>query len=86
MFSADGVSNLTGHRPADPWDIEDAFAAASLKLTQAGAGSQNRNAEWKSAQIYFAGKRWNNPTYYFYGDQVMEMADVIQEQLNIIAK
>ena len=83
---ADRVSNLTGHRPADPWDIEDAFAAASLKLTQAGAGSQNRNAEWKSAQIYFAGKRWNNPTYYFYGDQVMEMADVIQEQLNIIAK
>lgn len=83
---ADKVAQLTGHNPPDPWDIEDAFVAAALKLTQAGAGAQNYNAEWKSAQIYFAGRRWNNKAYYFYGDQVMETAAVIQEQLNIIAK
>lgn len=83
---ADKVAQLTGHNPPDPWDIEDAFVAASVKLTQAGAGAQTHNAEWKAAQIYFAGKRWNSPTYYFYGDQVMEMAAVIQDQLNIIAR
>ncbi len=83
---ADKVAQLTGHNPPDPWDIEDAFVAASIKLTQAGAAAQNYNAEWKAAQIYFAGSRWNNKAYYFYGDQVMETASVIQEQLNIIAK
>lgn len=82
----DRVAQLTGHNPPDPWDIEDAFVAASVKLTQAGAAAQTYNTEWKAAQIYFAGKRWNNPTYYFYGDQVMEMAGVIQNQLDIIAK
>lgn len=82
----DRVAQLTGHNPPDPWDIEDAFVAASIKLTQAGAAAQTYNTEWKAAQIYFAGKRWNNPTYYFYGDQVMEMAGVIQDQLNIIAR
>ena len=80
------IANLTGHNPPDPWDIEDAFAAAGIKLAQGGASSRNYDAEWKAAQVYFAGRRWNNPTYYFYGDQVMEMAGVIQDQLNIISR
>lgn len=80
------IAQLTGHNPPDPWSIEDAFVAASIKLTQAGAAAQNYNAEWKAAQIYFAGSRWNNKAYYFYGDRVMEMAGVIQEQLNVIAR
>ncbi len=82
----DRIAQLTGHNPPDPWDIEDAFVAASIKLTQAGAAAQTENAEWKAAQIYFAGSRWNNKAYYFYGDQVMETAVVIQEQLNIIVR
>lgn len=80
------IAQLTGHHPPDPWDIEDAFTAAGIKLAQGGANTRVREAEWKAAQVYFAGSRWNNPTYYFYGDQVMELADVIQEQLNIIAR
>jgi len=83
---ADRVAQLTGHVPPDPWDIEDAFVAAGLKLAQGGASAQNDDAEWKAAQIYFAGSRWNNTAYYFYGDQVMDLAGVIQEQLNIITK
>ena len=82
----DKIAQLTGHNPPDPWDIEDAFVAAGIKLTQAGAGAQTYDAEWKAAQIYFAGSRWNNKSYYFYGDRVMETASVIQEQLNIIVK
>lgn len=80
------IARLTGHNPPDPWDIEDAFTAAGIKLAQGGASSRNYDAEWKAAQVYFAGSRWNNPTYYFYGDQVMELAGVIQDQLNIIAR
>ena len=80
------IAKLTGHAVPDPWDIEDAFVAAGIKMAQAGANAQTRDAEWKAAQIYFAGKRWNNPTYYFYGDQVMEMAAVIQGQLDIISQ
>jgi peptidoglycan hydrolase CwlO-like protein len=80
------VVRLTGHNPPDPWSIEDAFVAAGLKLAQGGANIQSYNAEWKAAQIYFAGKRWNKPAYSFYGDQVMEMASTIQEQLDIIIR
>lgn len=80
------IAKLIGHNPPDPWDVEDAFAAAGLKMAQAGANQQTPEAEWKAAQIYFAGRRWNSPTYYFYGDQVMEMAAVIQEQLDIIIR
>ena len=80
------IARLTGHAVPDPWDIEDAFVAAGIKMAQAGAAAQTRDAEWKAAQIYFAGSRWNNPTYYFYGDQVMEMAGVIQGQLDIISR
>ncbi|MBU1102371.1 lytic murein transglycosylase [Patescibacteria group bacterium] len=82
----DRVRQLTGHDPPDPWNIEDAFVAAGVKLAHGGANARTENAEWKAAQIYFAGSRWNNPTYYFYGDQVMDLAGVIQEQLNIIIR
>lgn len=80
------IAQLTGHNPPDPWDIGDAFTAAGIMMSKNGASAQTRDAEWRAAQIYFAGGRWNNPTYYFYGDQVMELAGVIQEQLNIITK
>lgn len=80
------IASLTGHNPPDPYDIEDAFVAAGLKMAQAGASSKTYYAEWKAAQVYFAGSRWNNPVYYFYGDQVMEMATAIQGQLDLITK
>jgi len=82
----DRIAQLTGHNPPDPWDIGDAFTAAAIKLAQNGANARTEAAEWKAAQLYFAGSRWNNPTYYFYGDQVMELTGVIQEQLNLITK
>jgi len=80
------IAQLTGHNPPNPWDIGDAFVATGIKMAQAGANEKTSNAEWKAAQIYFAGKRWNNPTYYFYGNQVMELAGIIQDQLDIITR
>lgn len=76
------IINITGHNPPDPWTLEDAFAAAAIKLSRDGASSQTRNTEWKAAMIYFAGSRWNNPAYSFYGDRVMDVKEIIKSQLN----
>ena len=64
----DRLSSMLG-RPADPWNIRDAFLAAGLYLKDAGAGKQTYNAEWRAAMIYFSGG--TNPAYSFYGDSVM---------------
>lgn len=82
----DKVAALTGHNPPSPWDIDDAFTAAALKLANAGAAQKTYDAEWKAAMIYFAGNNWGKKVYSFYGDAVMELAGVIQEQLDIITK
>jgi len=78
------IAKATGHNPPSPWDLEDAFAAAAIKLGRDGAIAKTDKTEWKAAMIYFAGSRWNNPVYAFYGDSVMGLARVIQEQLDLI--
>jgi len=78
------IARVAGHNPPSPWNLEDAFAAAALKLGRDGATAKTDQAEWKAAMIYFAGSRWNNPVYAFYGDSVMGLARVIQEQLDLI--
>lgn len=82
----DEVARLTGHNPSSPWDIDDSFTAAALKLAKAGASQKTYSAEWKAAMIYFAGSNWSRAVYSFYGDAVMELAGVIQEQLDLIGK
>lgn len=82
----EAVADATGHRPPSPWDIDDAFTAAAIKLARDGASARTADAEWKAAMIYFAGKNWSKSVYRFYGDSVMELARVIQEQLDIITK
>jgi peptidoglycan hydrolase CwlO-like protein len=82
----DQVARLTGNNPPSPWDIDDAFTAAALKLANAGASSQNDDAEWKAAMVYFAGNNWGKKVYSFYGDEVMDLAALIQSQLDIMNK
>ena len=78
------IAQLTGHNPPNPWDTDDAFVAAGLKLAKNGANLGGYDAEWKAAMVYFAGSRWNNPVYRFYGDNVMDMAATLQEQVDAI--
>lgn len=77
----DEIAIITGHNPPSPWDLDDAFAAAALKLSANGANQKTWPAEWKAAQVYFAGRNWQKPQYSFYGDSVMELAEVIQNQI-----
>ena len=82
MGYKDKVSAITGKSPANPWDIRDAFIAASIKL-RAGGADGTYNGEWKAAMIYFSGSA--NSKYTFYGDNVMALAEKYQkdiEQLN----
>jgi membrane-bound lytic murein transglycosylase B len=84
MLLKDEVSRLTGHVPPNPWQIDDAFMGAAVKLARAGAAAGTRDAEWKAAMIYFAGGNWSNPKYRFYGDNVMDMAGTLQGQIDLI--
>ncbi len=81
----EAVSKLTGHRPPSPWNIEDAFTAAGLKLAEAGADKQTYATENKAAKIYIAGKRWNSSlTARIYANNVMAEAARIQNDINIL--
>jgi len=85
MGYKDRLQDLLGRIP-DPWDINDAFTASSLKLANGGAAAQTQDAEWKSAMIYYAGSRWSNPVYSFYGDSVMELAAAIQAEIDAMGE
>ena len=74
------IIEITGHNPPNPWDLEDAFAAAAIKLAANGANRRTSEGEWEAAMRYFAGGRWQNPAYSFYGDRVMAVKDLIARQ------
>ena len=71
------VSAITG-KPANPWDIRDAFIASGLKLKAAGAGDTEASW-WKAAMIYFSGS--TNPQFRFYGDNVVALTKKYQKDL-----
>ncbi|MCI0422554.1 MAG: lytic murein transglycosylase [Acidobacteria bacterium] len=50
------VSQLTGHTPANPWNIEDAFTASAVKLARAGATAKTKTAETGAAKAYLSGR------------------------------
>ena len=70
MGYKDKVSSYTGKKPADPWDIRDAFLAAALMLKNLGANGTD-DGEWKAAMRYFSGS--TNTKYRFYGDNVLSI-------------
>ncbi len=77
------VKNITG-KPANPWDIKDAFLAAGLLLRDSGAAQQTYNAEWRAAMVYFSGS--TNPKYSFYGDSVMGLTKGYEQDIAQLEK
>jgi membrane-bound lytic murein transglycosylase B len=49
------VSELTNHYPPSPWNAGDAFTAAAIFLSQAGASSQTLSGELAAARTYISG-------------------------------
>ena len=81
----DKIANLTGHRPPNPWDPEDAFTAAGVLLDENGASRGGYQNERLAALRYFAG--WKNAekaSYAFYGDDVMELTAEYQRQIDVL--
>ncbi len=80
------VANITGNNPPNPWEPKDAFVAAALLLKDNGGAGGNYAAERKAALKYLAGSNWSNPSYSFYGDDVMELASKYQNMIDIISR
>ncbi|MEK7652557.1 MAG: hypothetical protein AAB334_01255 [Patescibacteria group bacterium] len=79
------IASLTGHSIPNPWDPFDAFTASAILLADNGAKKGTRSSEKLAALRYFAG--WTNaskPAYSFYGDEVMDLADMYQKQIDIL--
>ncbi len=81
MKYKDKIEKNTG-KPADPWDIYDAFLAAGLYLSESGANLKTRKEEWNSAMIYFSGSI--NSPYTWYADGTSMIADTIQRDIETI--
>ena len=85
ILYTDAVSNLTGRRPASPWNIEDAFIASGLMLAESGANKQTYASEVKAAKMYIAGSRWNTSlTARIYSNNVMAEATKIQRDIDTL--
>jgi membrane-bound lytic murein transglycosylase B len=82
LLYKDKIEAITGRKPADPWNIRDAFLAAGLYLKEYGASSKNPNDEWRAAMIYFSGS--TNKKYRFYGDSVLSIASRYEEDIKAI--
>ncbi|MDO8443480.1 MAG: hypothetical protein Q7S78_00610 [Candidatus Azambacteria bacterium] len=85
LLYTDAVSNLTGRRPASPWNIDDAFTASGLMLAESGANKQTYASEVKAAKIYIAGGRWSTSlTARIYSNNVMAEASRIQKDIDTL--
>lgn len=81
----DKIANLTGHRPPNPWEPEDAFMAAGILLKDNGAAKKTHETERFAALCYLAGcKNAKKSAYAFYGNDVMELAEKYQKQIDIL--
>ncbi len=78
------IMSLTGNNPPSPWNIEDAFVASSILLSNNGANTRTIAGERKAAAKYIAGSRWKRSVAQRYASQVLEWAEFYQNQINAI--
>ena len=81
----DRIAVVTGQRPANPWDPRTAAFASALLLKDNGADAGTPEAERLAALRYLAGwKNASNPSYAFYGNDVMSLAAKFQNDITIV--
>lgn len=79
---APDVSRLTGRATASPWNTEDAFTAAAIKLARAGAISKDRAGELAAARAYIGGSpNCSKSICNYYANTVLKKAAEIQQNL-----
>ncbi len=77
------LESITG-KPADPWNIKDAFLEAGLYLADSGAALKTRDKERSAAMIYFSGSA--NSPYTWYADGALKIADELEKDINMLEK
>jgi len=78
----DQVARITGHNPANPWNIEDAFTASATKLANAGAGAKTRAAEVAASKAYYSGNsRCATASCNSYANAIQNKAAQIEQDL-----
>lgn len=76
------IITLTGHNPPSPWNIEDAFMAAAIKLGNDGARAQTRDGELRAAKKYISGSATCTKSICtYYSNLVLDKADDIEKKL-----
>ena len=84
MLYKDRLRSILG-KPADPWNIQDAFLASGLYLSDYGAKTKTQNGEWRAAMIYFSGSTTNS-AFYWYADNVLKIAAGFEKDIETIEK
>ena len=79
----DKIASLSGHRPPNPWDPQDAFIASGLLSKDNGAVGSRENERIAAAK-YFAGGNWNSSLGRSYASQVLARVDTYQEQIDLL--
>jgi peptidoglycan hydrolase CwlO-like protein len=78
---AEQVSKITGHYPANPWNIEDAFTAAAIKLAKGGA-TQGKDGEIRASKAYISGNaNCTTSICNYYANLVQQKAAIIELNL-----
>ncbi len=78
----DSVMRITGRSTTNPWNAEDAFTAAAIKLANAGATSKTRTGELAAAKAYIGGSpNCTQAICYSYANTVLTKAAQIEQSL-----
>lgn len=76
------VARLVGRVIANPWNIEDAFTAASIKLARGGATGKTPVAEIAASKTYFSGNsRCSTAACNSYANTVQRVAAELERNL-----
>lgn len=79
---AESVMRLTGRSIASPWNTEDAFTAAAIKLARGGATSKTRAGEVAAAKSYIGGNpNCSQAICNSYANTVLQKATEIERNL-----
>ena len=77
------ITDITGHKPPNPWNPLDAFVASGFLSRDNGAVGGRENERIAAAK-YFAGGRWNTSLGRSYASQVLAKVDTYQEQIDLL--
>jgi regulator of replication initiation timing len=76
------IAKLTSHNPPSPWNIEDAFTAAAIKLARQGASSKSREGEIAATKAYIGGSSsCSRAICISYANAVLDKAEELEEEL-----